>query len=166
MLVEYKQLDPASRVWIYQSTHLLTDEQVEAIRLDLADFLEHWTAHNRQLYTWGDVLYHRFVVIMADERYAGASGCSIDKSVHFLEQLERKFHISLMERNQVAYLFHNEKTDRDSIKTCRLDELKTLMGQGILGPDALVFDNLVKSKEQFDTEWQKPVTVSWHRKFI
>lgn len=166
MLAAYEQLDPASRVWIYQCDRKLTDEEVLAMRPELTDFLEQWTAHNRQLYTWGDVLYHRFVVIMADERYAGASGCSIDKSVHFVEYLEKKYRISLLSRTLVAYLYHNETTHRDAIKTCQLDELAAKMADGTIDDDTLVFDNLVKTKADFESSWQKPVSASWHRKFV
>jgi hypothetical protein len=165
MLAPYDHLDPSSRVWIYQAAQLLTETQVEAIRAELTNFLDQWTAHNRQLYTWGDVMYRRFVVIMADERYAGASGCSIDKSVHFIEHLEKKHHLSLLSRTGVAYLTH-EGPAGDDIKTCELDDLRRLAGEGVINNDTLVFDNLVKTKEDFDTRWRKPLAESWHRKFV
>jgi len=44
-----------------------------------------WTAHNNQLKAKGEIRYNRFLILIVDESQAGASGCSIDKSVPFYE---------------------------------------------------------------------------------
>lgn len=166
MVVEFDQLDRSSRVWIYQSEHLLTDTQVEKIKVELNDFLEQWTSHNAKLYTSGAVYYNRFLVIFVDERFIGAGGCSIDKSVHFIEMLEKKYEVSLLGRTQVAFISDKENFVPTDILTADLSSLGILLEKGEISEETLVFDNLVKSKTEFETQWIKPLGHSWHKRFV
>ena len=77
-----------SRVWIYQSDRKLTADEVVQIQMNLDNFTRSWTAHNNQLKAKAEIRYNRFLVLIVDESQAGASGCSIDKSVNFMKQLE------------------------------------------------------------------------------
>jgi len=166
MVVEFDQLDRSSRVWIYQSEHLLTDTQVEKIKVELNDFLEQWTSHNAKLYTSGAVYYNRFLVIFVDERFIGAGGCSIDKSVHFIEMLEKKYEVSLLGRTQVAFISDKENFVPTDIFTANLSSLGILSEKGEISGETLVFDNLVKSKAEFQAQWIKPLGHSWHKRFV
>jgi hypothetical protein len=49
-----------------------------------SNFCIQWTAHGANLKAYGEVRHHRFIVMIVDETAAGASGCSIDKSIHFI----------------------------------------------------------------------------------
>lgn len=164
MIIPYNDLDASSKVWIYQAEEALSDSYVEAIRSELNLFLEEWTAHNQRLYTFGDILYNRFLVIIVDERYAGASGCSIDASVRFVQHLEKKYNISLLERMQIAYL--TEENNVQNIATLPLHDLKTAAKAGQISDQSIVFDNLVKTKGDFDCKWKVRLEDSWHRRFI
>src|SRR3954466_6970271 len=92
-----------SRVWIYQADKKLTGEVVQQIQQELDKFTTGWTAHNNQLKAKGEVRYNRFLILIVDESQAGASGCSIDKSVHFMQQIEQAFGINLFDRFNLAY---------------------------------------------------------------
>lgn len=169
MILDLIALDNSSKVWIYQAKDTLTDEQIEGIRRDLYSFLEHWTSHNARLYTYGNVFHQRFLAIFVDERYAGASGCSIDKSVHFVGMIEHKYGISLMERTDVACM--EKKMDEDGedisdIFVLQLDQLGKSINEGKISKDTFVFDNLVKTKGDFLTGWVKPLQDSWHYRFV
>ena len=50
-----------------------------------------------------EIRYNRFIILIVDESHAGASGCSIDKSVHFMQQLEQEYGINLFDRFNLAY---------------------------------------------------------------
>ena len=65
----------------------------------------------------GDRVDHRFVVVAVDEVQALASGCSIDKSVGFIKQLEMDLNLMLTDRMVVVF-------ERDgAIHSTRLHEL-------------------------------------------
>src|ERR1700744_2326032 len=97
------QFSENSRVWIYQSDRKLTDAETQQIQQYLNSFTTQWTAHNNQLKAKGEVRYNRFLVLIVDESQAGASGCSIDKSVNFMKRLEQQFGINLFDRFNLAY---------------------------------------------------------------
>src|SRR6478735_5232237 len=92
-----------SRVWIYQADKKLSDQEVQRIQQELDDFTISWTAHNAQLKARAEIRYNRFLILIVDESQAGASGCSIDKSVNFMKQLEQQFGINLFDRFNLAY---------------------------------------------------------------
>lgn len=150
------QFSDNSRVWIYQSDKQLTDEQTQQIQQHLDAFTTQWTAHNNQLKAKGEVRYNRFLILIVDETQAGASGCSIDKSVHFMQQIEQKFGINLFDRFNLAYLEGSEvlSLPRNAFE----DKLK----QGEINANTVVFNNLVQNVKELQTKWQVPFKDSWH----
>lgn len=155
-----EQLDDHSRVWIYQSNKELTDIEAEQIRTLLADFTEQWTSHNRMLKAYSNIYYNRFLVMMVDETQADASGCSIDKSVHFIQYLEKRFGIHLLDRMLFTW------KQGEKIKIAPKDEFSDLYQDGQISDDTLVFDNLVSEKWQFEKSWIKPLKESWHKRLV
>src|SRR5690242_11524154 len=103
MFVPAETLPPDSRIWIYQSDRELTTEEVEQIKDETRKFLESWTAHNQTLKAGCEIRYNRFLILMVDEKSAGASGCSIDKSVHFIKSIEKNFKVSFFDRMMFAF---------------------------------------------------------------
>ena len=97
------QFSEQSRVWIYQSDKELSDEQADQLLQQCNDFASEWTAHNHQLKAKAEIRYNRFLILIVDESQAGASGCSIDKSVNFMKRLEQQFGINLFDRFNFAY---------------------------------------------------------------
>src|SRR6195952_6127637 len=97
------QFSEQSRVWIYQSDKQLYDAQVNELQQQLDNFTAEWTAHNHQLKAKAEIRYNRFLILIVDETQAGASGCSIDKSVNFMKKIEQQFGINLFDRFNLAY---------------------------------------------------------------
>ena len=156
----YKDLPDDTRVWIYQSSRRFSDEEVASIIKQGAQFTEQWTAHGTLLKAALEVLHNQFVLMFADEEAAKASGCSIDKSVHFIKHLEQKYTVSLLDRTHVAYKDGNE------IVTLPQEEFFEKVAQGTLTDDTIVFNNLVTTKRDFDNKWQVPLRESWHRELM
>ena len=63
MIVEFENLPDDSRIWIYQSSRKLSDQEVEIILPRLTQFLEQWTAHGTDLEAGFEIKYNRFIVI-------------------------------------------------------------------------------------------------------
>ncbi|MCB0706486.1 MAG: hypothetical protein KDC34_14315 [Saprospiraceae bacterium] len=157
----YDLLAPESRVWIYQINRELTESEVQEMDARLEQFAQQWTSHNQDLSAMAKVWHKRFVVLMVDESKAGASGCSIDSSVRFLQKLETQFGIHLFDRTTFLYLTADGK-----ISAASMDEFKEAFAAGEISENTLVFDNLVNTKKAFEQHWQKPLSKSWHRRFV
>lgn len=154
-----------ARVWVYQSNKALSDAEVTAIAKAGHTFITDWAAHGASLKASFDVLHNRFIVIAVDEKQAAASGCSIDKSVHFIKELEKQFDLNLFDRMQVAFRKENQ------IITCNFNDLlKELTSHissdtDILG-NVIVFNNMVSSKSEFDTNWESKLKNSWQGRIL
>ena len=91
MLVEFNTLPEESRVWIYQSNRSFTEQEIEEIQSKLDMFIENWTAHGSDLQAGYSFKYKRFIVLGLNQNLNAATGCSIDASVHFIQQLEKDY---------------------------------------------------------------------------
>ena len=103
MLVAFDTLPDTARVWIYQANRSFTEAELEAIKEKLATFIEQWTAHGADLKASFDIKYKRFITIGLDQQLNAATGCSIDTSVHFIQQLEKEYEVDLMDKMNVSY---------------------------------------------------------------
>jgi hypothetical protein len=105
-------------------------------------------------------MHDQFVILVVDETKSSTSGCSIDKSVAFVKNLEQKYKRNLLDRGQVAYL-----DDKEQIHTIPLKDLKEAVQQGKLNMNTRVFDNLVATRKDYISKWVVPLGDSWMKKF-
>ncbi len=159
-MTAYESLPDSTKVWIYQANRPFTEEELKEVKHYLQQFADQWVSHNRALRSFADVLHHRFIVLMVDESQAGASGCSIDSSVHFLQKLAAHFRVDLFDRLTFAY------KENGAVKTAHKDQFTELYKKGVISADTFVFDNLVKTKADFERQWIKPLRDSWHANFV
>jgi len=145
-----------SRVWIYQADKKLTDEVVQQIQQELDKFTTGWTAHNNQLKAKGEVRYNRFLILIVDESQAGASGCSIDKSVHFMQNIGQHFNINLFDRFNLAY------RDGEEILSLPRHAFEDMLKQGKINTETIVYNNMVQNLTELETKWEVPFKNSWH----
>jgi hypothetical protein len=150
------QFSENSRVWIYQSDKKLTDNEVLQIKVLLDNFTTAWTAHNNQLKAKAEIRYNRFLILVVDENQAGASGCSIDKSVNFMKQLQDQFNINLFDRFNLAY------RQGEEILSAGRNDFEALLKEGKIGTETIVFNNLVQNLAELQTKWEVPFKNSWH----
>nr|WP_294941432.1 ABC transporter ATPase [uncultured Mucilaginibacter sp.] len=145
-----------SRVWVYQSDRKLTDAEALQIQVQLDNFTTGWTAHNNQLKAKAGIRYNRFLILIVDESQAGASGCSIDKSVNFMKQLEQQFGLNLFDRFNLAY------RDGEEILSVPRQQFENLLKEGKITTETIVFNNLVQNVTELNTKWEVPFKDSWH----
>jgi hypothetical protein len=154
------QLSGAARVWIYQSERAFEDQEVIEIQSYIDDFLHQWTAHNQKLLSFGAVHHRRFIAIFVDEAFNTATGCSIDMLTHFIEALGAKLGVDFFERMNFAYL------DQDQVTVMPANELRKAYSQRAIDDNTLFFNNLVKTKSEFQSSWLVPLKDSWHKRFL
>ena len=144
-----------SRVWIYMSNRPFTDIEVSDIEMALIRFCKEWTAHGSNLSAKGEVRFNRFIILMVDEIQAGASGCSIDKSVHFIKEIEEEYNVQLFDRLLIAWM------QDDEVKTTPFSEIEKLLEDGAISENTLVFNNAITTKKDLDQRWTIPLKESW-----
>lgn len=150
------QISENSRIWIYQSDRKLNLEEESAILQILSDFTSNWQAHGHNLAALGEVIHHQFIILSVDEQVAGATGCSIDKSVALMKDIEQKFNINLFDRFRVAFKLNDE------LKSCSREDFEKLIENGEVNEDTSVFNNLIQTRKELKTSWEIPLKDSWH----
>ena len=148
-----------SRVWIYQANRFLTNTEVIEIN-DLAQqFVSSWTAHGSALAGKAVVLENLFLILEVDEEIAGVTGCSIDKSVHFIKGLGDKFNVDFFDRMRVAYINADGK-----LQLASREQFQQSVKEGGVTSDTIVYNNLIQNSEDLSSNWKIPFSNSWHSK--
>ncbi|MGI9551818.1 MAG: ABC transporter ATPase [Aurantibacter sp.] len=160
MLVDFNTLPDTSRVWIYQSNRTLSEDELIEVENGLKDFLKEWTAHGSDLKAGFKIRYKRFIVIGLDQSSNTASGCSIDASVHYIQSLEKKYNIDLLDKMNVSY------KQGEYIAYKSLIDFKKMARQKAVSQKTVVFNNLVATKGEYEEFWEVPAAESWHSRFM
>ncbi len=162
MVLDLIALAPSSRVWVYQADRFLSYDELDDARELLFPFLEQWTSHTKELYTYGNIFHRRFLALFVDESAShGTSGCSIDSSVHFIQQLGAKLNIDFFDRMHFCYL-----DDQEEVQSVNRVQLKEKYAAGDIKEDTFFFDNLVDTKENFIKNWTVQLGESWIKKML
>jgi hypothetical protein len=152
----YMQFSENSRVWVYQADRALTDSETAQIKDQLDSFATGWTAHNNQLKAKAEVRYNRFLILIVDENQAGASGCSIDKSVNFMKGIGEQYNINLLDRFNLAY------RNGDDVLSAPRQQFEDLLKDGSINTNTIVFNNMVQNLTELKNKWEVPFKDSWH----
>lgn len=160
MLVAFNTLPNSSRVWIYQASRSLSENELKEIEQGLNDFLKDWTAHGTDLKAAFEIKYKRFIIIGLDQSVHAASGCSIDASVHFIQALEKKYDIDLLDKMNVSF------KQGEYVAYKPLIDFKKMVKQKAVSLKTIVFNNLVATKGEYEEFWEVPAAESWHARFM
>ncbi|MEM5538587.1 ABC transporter ATPase [Olleya sp. AS48] len=160
MLVDFSTLPETSRVWIYQSNRSFSDTELEEIKAKLDIFIESWTAHGSDLKAGYDIRYKRFIILALDQEVNKATGCSIDASVTFIQQLEKEYNVDLLDKMNVSY----KQGEFVAHKT--LTDFRKMAKQKAVSKNTIVFNNLVTNIEELNESWEVPASESWHNRFL
>lgn len=160
MFVEFDKMPDTSRIWIYQSNREFSSEEENVIKRNTKKFIDNWTRHGDDLKGSFTMVYNRFVVIAVDENFANVSGCSIDASVRFIQQIQSELNIDLLNKLHIAF-----KTN-DDVNSVSLNDFRLFIASDKITQDTIVFNNLVNTKADFESKWEVPAKESWHQRLF
>jgi hypothetical protein len=160
MYVPFENLPEDSKIWIYQSNRKFSDVEITEIESDLKIFLENWSAHGTTLEASYIIKYNRFIILAVNQEVQQATGCSIDASVAFIQNLEQKYQVILLDKMNVTF------KNGDHIAHKSLIDFKRMAKEKAVTVNTIVFNNLVNSIEEFNDNWEVPAGESWHSRFF
>ena len=160
MIVPFENLPSESRIWIYPSSRPFGVDEVEELHESLNEFLSGWTAHNQVLEAGFELPYNRFIVLGLNQEHTQASGCSIDASVRFIQQLEQKFNLILLDKMNVTF------KQGEFLSHKSLEDFKKMAKARAINSSTVVFNNLVDTVASYRTFWEVPAAESWHSRFF
>ena len=160
MYTSYNNLPKNARVWVYQSERAFTQNEINFISESAQLFIEQWTRHGDDLKGSFTIKYDQFLVLAVDESFNDVSGCSIDASVKFVQALEQKLNVDLMDKMNISF------KDNTNINIVKMPAFKEFAKAKKITPETIVFNNMVATKEDFETKWEVPANESWHCRFL
>jgi len=160
MYISFNLLPPNSKIWVYQSDRNLSKIDIELIEKEVKVFLENWSSHNKEIQSSFEVRYNRFLIIGLNENINLASGCSIDKSINFIKDLQSNLKVNFLNRLDVAYKIGNV------INSISLSKFQTMIREKKLSKDSIVYNNMIDTKESYINNWETKIENSWHKKFL
>lgn len=160
MQVEFNTLPEESRVWIYQANRSFSEAELEEINTRISTFIDNWTAHGSDLQAGFSIRYKRFIILAINQETQAATGCSIDSSVKFIQQLEQDYNVDLMDKMNVSY----KQGEFVAYKT--LTDFRKMAKQKAVSKKTIVFNNLVTNIAELNENWEVPASDSWHNRFL
>ena len=155
MYIPFEALPGSARIWIYQADRKFTEEEISKISERGKVFVEQWIAHQQTLKASFTVFHNLFLIIGVDESYNDASGCSIDKSIHFIREVEKTFNVNLFNRLNVVYNQNNEN------QILHFTKLKNLLKENSISLDTKIYNNLIATKQELENNWLVNIKESW-----
>jgi len=148
------------RIWIYTISQLLPEEQLNALKQRCQDFVSTWTAHEVSLDASFELYKNRLLIFKVNEANYNASGCSIDKQVRLVKELEQQFSVELLNRLLVAYEKNGE------VAVVKTSEIAGLLNDGSINEHTLVFDNTISQSTDLTTNWKKPLKETYLSRYL
>ncbi len=160
MITSIVEMPDQAKVWVYQANRPFSDSERILIEKNLEAFCGQWAAHGKQLTSTYSIEKNQFIILAVDESGHQASGCSIDSSVHFIQQIEQATGLSLLDKSQVAF----ETEEGIIIKP--FNKLKEAVTTGEIKPDTIVFNNAIQNAAEWKSSWAIPANQSWLKRFF
>ena len=160
MYIPFDELPQHARLWIYQADRPLAEAEQAEIKPLLQRFAEEWSSHGTGLQASAKLLHNQFLVLANNESATSASGCSIDKSVHFVRELEQRFSVSFFDRTRLAFLREGQ------VEVISMQELKDKVTVGEIDQNTLYFDTLVHHYGELQEAWPRPAGNSWLSRYF
>jgi hypothetical protein len=160
MNLEYRNLlhaefAPDSRVWIYQSSRLFFLGEALEIEILLKEFAANWKSHGVPVKGIGYLFFGQFIILMADEKATGVSGCSTDSSVRLIKEIEKKFGVDMFDRTTLAFAV------KDKVQLLPMTQLQYALDNGFISADTIYFNNTIATKKELEENWLVPIKESW-----
>lgn len=160
MYVPFENLPEESRIWIYQSNRKFSDAEFAEIDTAVQSFLNEWAAHGTSLEASYQLKYNRFIILAVNQDVQMATGCSIDASVEFIQSLEKKYSVDLLDKMNVTFKLGEHIAHKPLL------DFKKMVKDKAVTENTIVFNNLVNNVQEFNESWEVAAADSWHSRFF
>jgi hydroxymethylglutaryl-CoA reductase len=159
MLVDYETLPETAKVWVYPSNRKFYDTEIDGIHDKIKSFIESWKSDDESFQVSYQLVYNRFIVLFADASGSPLLNADIDASVQFILQLQQEYEVELLDKMNVCF------KQGDYVQYKELIDFKKLLKNKAVTEKTIVFDNLITTKEEFESHWEVPISESWYEGF-
>ena len=150
----FERFPANAKVWIYQCERTITESEVDFI-LDIGnEFTAQWVSHGAPVNGVIDVLYNRFVIVVAEDS-GEIGGCSIDSSVGIIRKVQEELSADFFDRMTLNY------STGEGIEAVHVNKLDRAISDGLIHAGTTVFNNTITDLHGFRNNWKVPLEKSW-----
>ncbi|ANW96921.1 ABC transporter ATPase [Wenyingzhuangia fucanilytica] len=158
MLVDFNQLENTAKVFLYPSNKKFHPELLSEIEAKVNDFVSQWCDKN-DIEAGFDIKYQRFIII-AINNTKPITTTIIDELVSFIFKLQLEHEIELLDKLNVCFK-QGEFVQYKDVK-----EFKKLIKNKSVNKNTIVFDNLINTKEELESDWELPAEDTWYSRMF
>lgn len=157
----FDRMPDDARLWVFAAPRPLEAGEADALLARVDGFLARWAAHGAPVLGARDLREGRFLLIAADERATGVSGCSTDSLFHALADVEAELGSDLRGTAQRVYW----RDAAGAVQSAGRAEFRRLAQAGEVADDTVVFDNTVPTVGDLrGGRWETRLRDAWHAK--
>ena len=151
---DISRLSDDANIWIFPITPAIADPDAMLRRIDA--FLDSWAAHNTPVLAARELREGRFLIVAADKD-AEKSGCSIDRLFALVRMMERELGVSMLDASLVYY-----RDAEGVIRDAKRSELHDRANDS-----TIVFDTTAPTLGDLRRgTWERPARDSWHASLL
>jgi hypothetical protein len=155
----FDRMPDDARLWVFAAPRPLADDEAAALLGRVDAFLERWAAHGAPVLGARELRDARFLLVAADERATGVSGCSIDSLQHALAEAGGALGTALRTGGSLVYW----RDGAGEVRSAERPEFRRLAQSGEVGEDTVVFDNTVLTVGDVRAgRWETRLRDAWH----
>ncbi|NJB83157.1 ABC transporter ATPase [Wenyingzhuangia aestuarii] len=158
MLVDFNQLENNAKVFLYPSNKKFYPELLEKINTQVEDFVKEWAEKN-EIEVGFEIKYQRFIIIAINQSKP-ITTVIIDELVTFIFKLQLEHDIELLDKLNVCFK-QGEYVQYKDVK-----EFKKLIKNKSVNTNTIVFDNLINTKEELESDWELPAEDTWYSRMF
>ncbi|MDC1022512.1 hypothetical protein OAQ85_03650 [Schleiferiaceae bacterium] len=154
-----QHMNPESRLWFYGLDSPMSVLQTKELSALMSEFVNEWKAHGSELAAAFRLFSNQFLIITVDENQQTATGCSIDKSVHLLQEFGMKHNLDFFNR-LLVHIEHGDAHDTYSIS-----QLKEAIANGEVHPLSNILNTTATTLRESGTG-KIALKDSWAAKYL
>ena len=147
------------KVWTFLSNRDLSSQETDQLQTAGRMFVNTWTAHDNPLKADFEIFRQRILIFRVDEQLHNASGCSIDKLLRFVKEIEQQLQVELLNRLLVAF------ENKGELSVVSSTEISALLKNGSINAESLIYNTAVSNETEFTT-WLQPLGETWLKKYL
>ena len=156
MFVEFQKLSDNSRILIYASETIISEETQNIIGNKLKAFFDEWYHHGKPLTSSFNFFYDRFLVLGLDESKNPTGGCSMDVLQNLILEIDNLYKFNFYERMNVFVKIDNK---------IQCIHSSNLSNYNSISKETLFFNLNISNKKDLDN-WLIPIKDGWCSRFL
>jgi hypothetical protein len=160
MIVDFNDIPNWCKLWVYPSSRKFYEQEIQGLKERIEIFLNQWSEENESFNCAYELKYNRFIIITVDDTEKAITTKAHNNLAAFIVSLEKHYEITLLDKINVCY------KQGEFVQYKDLIEFKKMMKNNGVSAKTIVFDNMITTKEELETNWEINILDSWLGRFL